>query len=554
MAKRTSQADSQFDLFAPRPDPVERPVTPPPVARKSTPVPAPVPVVVEAPKPVVQVIAQPKVYSVAELTREIRGQLEDRYQRVAVQGEISNLTRPPSGHVYFTLKDAEATISAVLFRNQARLLKFDLQAGQQVVCKGRVTLYPPRGQYQLACDTLEPVGLGALAVAFEQLKARLHTEGLFDPGRKRPIPLLPRRIGVVTSPTGAAVRDFLRVLHQRFPELPVLIAPARVQGDGASTEVAAGIRKLCAWSASRPARERLDVIVVTRGGGSLEDLWAFNEENLARAIAQSPIPIVSAVGHEVDFTIADFVADLRCPTPTAAAERLAPVKVKEQELLAVRRRRLHKAIERTTSHARHALLQRQQKLGDPRREIAEQNLALDARSTALQKALRQKLKSRTETLAKLKERLHLAHPRQRLVQNERALRELRDRLLAEIRKELSGAREALSGLRERLVLETPREAVQRAHRQLAERNTTLRTLQQKAVASRRLHFDAQKARLDALSPLKVMSRGYAIAFGANGSVLRRADEAKPGDGVRVRLGDQGELLTVVQKVRGPSVE
>ncbi|MBS2030889.1 MAG: exodeoxyribonuclease VII large subunit [Deltaproteobacteria bacterium] len=554
MAKRSSEADTQFDLFKPRPTPVERPATPPPVARvtrKATPAPN---VVEPTPQPLVQVIAQPKVYTVGELTREIRGQLEDRFQRVAVQGEISNLTRPPSGHVYFTLKDADATISAVLFRNQARLLKFDLQAGQQVVCKGRITLYPPRGQYQLACDTIEPVGLGALAVAFEQLKSRLQSEGLFDPSRKRPIPMLPRRIGVVTSPSGAAVRDFLRVLHQRYPELPVLIAPARVQGDGAASEVAAGIRKLCAWSANRPARERLDVIVVTRGGGSLEDLWAFNEEVLAKAIAQSPIPIVSAVGHEVDFTIADFVADLRCPTPTAAAERLAPVKVKEQELLAVRRRRLHKAIERTTSHARHALLQRRQKLGDPRHELSEHHLALDARADALEKSLRLQLRARTDALGKLKERLHRAHPRQRLLQNERALRELRDRLLKQIRFELLGAREALTGLRERLVLEAPRDAVQRAHRQLAERGAALGALQQKALAARRLHFDAQKARLDALSPLKVMNRGYAIAFGPSGAVLRKATDVKAGEGVRVRLADQAELETVVQKVRGPSVE
>lgn len=543
----------QFDLFAPR---TVAPAEPAKVVPEAAPEPvkaaaAPAPVVVE---PVVPKVVGPRVYSVGELTREIKGELEGRYQRVAVQGEISNLSRPPSGHLYFTLKDADATLSAVLFRNQARLLKFDLQPGQQVVCKGRITLYEPRGQYQLACDAIEPTGVGALAVAFEQLKARLQGEGLFDAARKRPIPLLPRRIGVVTSPSGAAIRDFLRVLHHRFPNLPVLIAPARVQGEGAGAEVAEGLRALGAWSARQPPSQQLDVIVVTRGGGSIEDLWAFNEEVLARAIAASPIPVVSAVGHEVDFTIADFVADLRCPTPTAAAERLAPELLKELEHLAIRARRLHKAVERTTSTARNQLLQARQHLADPRRALAHQRLALDHRADAMEKALRKQLVERGQALARAKERLHRAHPREQLLRHERAARALRDRLFGAMVRELGEARGQLQGLRERLSAQSPAAQVQRAHRVLAERHGELEQLGRAVVAEHRRHFDAQRARLDALSPLKVMGRGYAIAFAADGRVLRSTEGVQPGQAIAVRLADQGELSAEVKAVRRGSVE
>lgn len=533
----------QFDLFAPRAAAAE--VAAPPAVNA--------PLVREVLEPASRPVG-PRIYTVGELTREIKGELEGRYQRVSVQGEISNLSRPPSGHLYFTLKDADATLSAVLFRNQARLLKFDLQPGQQVVCKGRLTLYEPRGQYQLACDAVEPTGVGALAVAFEQLKARLQQEGLFDAARKRPIPLLPRRIGVVTSPSGAAIRDFLRVLHHRFPSLPVLIAPARVQGDGAGSEVAAGLRSLAAWSARRPAAEQLDVIVVTRGGGSLEDLWAFNEEVLARAIASCPIPVVSAVGHEVDFTIADFVADLRCPTPTAAAERLAPELLKELEHLAIRTRRLHKAVERTTSKARHDLLALRQHLADPRRALTHQRLALDHRAGAMEKALRQRLVAMQQALSRSKERLHRAHPREQLLRHERAARLLRDRLAAAMTRELGAARGQLQLLRERLAAQVPAARVQRAHRTLAERQGELEQLGRSMVAEHRRHFDSQRARLDALSPLKVMSRGYAIAFRADGSVLRSTEGVQPGDELSVRLADQGEVSAQVKRVRRGSVE
>jgi exodeoxyribonuclease VII large subunit len=254
-----------------------------------------------------------RVHAVSELVGGIRQGLEREFRDIWIQGEISNLRQPGSGHLYFTLKDDDAQISAVCFRMRGRYLKFEPEDGMDVLARGTVTVYPPRGQLQVMIEHMEPLGRGALQVAFEQLKARLHQEGLFDDRHKKKLPLLPSKVGVVTSPTGAAIQDILRVLKRRNDRVSVLIYPARVQGKQAAAEIAAGIDYL-------NARSDLDVLIVGRGGGSLEDLWPFNEEVVARAIFRSRIPVISAVGHEIDFTIADFVADLRAPTPSAAAE------------------------------------------------------------------------------------------------------------------------------------------------------------------------------------------------------------------------------------------
>jgi len=254
-----------------------------------------------------------RILSVSQLVNEVKRELEVRFRDIWVKGEISNLRLPPSGHIYFTLKDGDAQIKAVCFRMQCRYLTFQPEDGMDVIARGSLSVYPPRGEFQLVVEVMEPSGRGALQVAFEQLKAKLQKEGLFDAARKKSLPLMPRKIGVVTSPAGAAIQDILRILKRRNNTLDVLIFPARVQGAGAAEEVARGIQYL-------NARKDIDVIIVGRGGGSLEDLWAFNEEVVARAIAASRLPIVSAVGHEIDFTIADFVADLRAPTPSAAAE------------------------------------------------------------------------------------------------------------------------------------------------------------------------------------------------------------------------------------------
>src|SRR5215831_17373847 len=270
------------------------------------------------------------VLTVSEVTERIKIVLEDTFFDLWVEGEISNLRTPSSGHTYLTLKDEQGQLRAILFKMQRRYLRFDPKDGMLVIVRGRISLYEPRGEYQLVIDYMEPKGIGALQIAFEQLKARLAQAGLFDPARKRPLPVLPRCIGIVTSPTGAVIRDMLQILRRRFANLHVCIYPVRVQGDGAAEEIARAIEAL-------NGNLGVEVIIVARGGGSLEDLWAFNEESVARAIYQSRMPVISAVGHEIDFTIADFVADVRAPTPSAAAEILAPDILKLQDELAAHR-------------------------------------------------------------------------------------------------------------------------------------------------------------------------------------------------------------------------
>src|SRR6478736_5757434 len=254
-----------------------------------------------------------RVFTVTELTVRVRDLLEQEFFEVWVEGELSNCRVWNTGHLYFTLKDGSSQVRAVIFRSALRYLKFKPADGLRVVARGRVSVYEPKGEYQLVCEHLEPQGLGALQLAFDQLKKRLQDEGLFDAARKRPLPLLPRKIGIVTSLDGAAIRDIIKVLRRRYANAHLIIRPARVQGEGAALEIARGLRSLSRMPG-------VDVVIVGRGGGSIEDLWAFNEEIVARAIAKCPIPVISAVGHETDVTIADFVADLRAPTPSAAAE------------------------------------------------------------------------------------------------------------------------------------------------------------------------------------------------------------------------------------------
>lgn len=266
----------------------------------------------------------PKILTISELTHDLKEVLENIFQDVWVEGEVSNLRSPGSGHSYFSLKDAQSALRCVLFRNAGARLKFALSDGMQVIASGRIGIYGRDGQYQLYVDTLQPKGAGALQMAFEQLKARLAQEGLFDEARKKSLPFLPGTIGVVTSPTGAVIRDILQVLERRFPRAHVVINPVRVQGQGAAEEIARAVGEFNAWG-------QADVIILARGGGSLEDLWSFNEEVVARAIDASKIPVVSAVGHETDYTIADFVADKRAPTPSAAAEMVMPAEAELRE-------------------------------------------------------------------------------------------------------------------------------------------------------------------------------------------------------------------------------
>lgn len=478
----------QFDLFGPsrRREPAAAGSTPgaaPPLAAapaRAAPAAAAAGVAPVGPEP-----RGPRVYTVGELTREVKAILEARFPGLLVEGELSNLRKPSSGHLYFTLKDEDACVDAVLFKTQARALKFAPDNGHKVLVRGRLSLYEPQGRYQIVCDSIEPLGAGALQVAFEQLKARLAKEGLFEKARKRPLPYLPRRIAVVTSPSGAAVHDFLRVLHRRYPNLPVLVVPARVQGEGAAQEIARAVGR-----AARAAR--VDVVVLARGGGSLEDLWPFNEEVVARALARCPVPTVSAVGHEVDFTIADFVADARAATPTAAAEMLAKVKEELVADLAVRRARLVRAFRAQQAERRHALHAGRVRIADPRRLIGERRLKLDRLEQRLGDRAAQAIGQRQDALQTLRERLARAHPREQLHR---------------LRREVARLGERLSAI---------------AHR---------------ALSQRRQRFEGLAGRLDALSPLRVLARGYAVAFDGRGHALRSSAEASPGDRISIRLGE-----------------
>ncbi|ADH85423.1 exodeoxyribonuclease VII large subunit [Desulfurivibrio alkaliphilus] len=437
-----------------------------------------------------------RIQTVSELTRSIRGLLETSYSMVTVTGEISNLRRPSSGHLYFTLKDADAQLRAVLFRAQQRYLACTPADGLEVLCRGRISVYEPRGEYQLIIDFMDGKGAGLLRIAFDRLKAKLEAEGLFAPERKRPLPFLPKSIALVTSPQGAAVRDFLTQAAKRCPATAISIMPVRVQGDGAAAEIAQAIARLNQLA-------RWDVIVLCRGGGSLEDLWAFNEEELARAVAASEIPVVSAVGHEVDFTIADFVADLRAPTPTAAAQMVLP----DQEALAGAinefNRRLAATLRRQLQEARQKLLAGQRLLGDPSRLLAQHHLRLDHLQAELGHGLRYHLHRCQERLNRFQAILQQRDPRRELARQ-------RDRLQAGVMR----------------------------------LNFTINSI----MVEKRNHLGRNAAILDAVSPLAVLGRGYAIARRTDGTVLRSARQAEIDEELSLILHD-GQLSCNVKQIK-----
>ena len=444
----------------------------------------------------------PAIWTVSEAVARARAALEDGFGSVRISGEISRFVHHASGHMYFTLKDGQAAISAVLFRGENLRLRFRPGDGMDVLCRGRLTLYEARGQFQLVITEMEPLGVGSLHLAFEQLKARLAGEGLFDAARKRALPALPRSVGIATSATGAAVRDILRVLERRAPGLRAVIASCRVQGEGAAGEIVEAIQRL--------DRHGVDVIVVARGGGSLEDLWAFNEEIVARAIVAASVPVVTGIGHEIDLTIADLAADLRAPTPSAAAEMVADSEQEILERLAGSRRRLAAA-------ARLALLRRRERVGRLRHHpgltrTARRLEGASQRLDDLGARLRRALESRTRDARRRTERLA----------DRLAPRSLRDRLRQR--------REQLRAERLRLA------AASRAG--VLARGSALRRLADL---------------LDSLSPLTVLGRGYALCRDTGGRVVRRADAVKPGDAVAVRVA-HGELDCRVQRVLLPAPE
>ena len=440
-----------------------------------------------------------KTLSVTELTWQIKKLLEGQVGQVWVTGEITNLRAQSSGHIYFTLKDAGTQLSCVLFRGEFKIDRSRLQDGRKVVLQGEITVYEPRGQYQLRVTAVELEGIGALQAAFEKLKDKLNAEGLFAAERKRPLPRYPQRLGLVTSPTGAAIRDVFHVVRRRNPSLEIILAPCRVQGDGAAAEIARAIGQLNELSRTRLP---LDAILITRGGGSLEDLWAFNEEVVARAIFDSAVPVVSAVGHEIDFTISDFVADLRAATPSAAAEILTEGVFSNVEFLAQAPARLRQLLGQRMEDKADELARLRQRLArvHPRRRLEDWLQRLDDAQTGLQRWVRQGLRDRRLTWQTLAGRLGRVRPALVLTQRRAVLEQANARLHEQARHRMKEFRHRLGTL---------------------------------------------EARLRLLGPEQVLSRGYSITLDdSTGAVLRNAVDAPPGRRLRTRL-QCGEVTSVV---------
>jgi exodeoxyribonuclease VII large subunit len=439
-----------------------------------------------------------RVWLVRELVGQVRELVEQKWSDVWVEGEISNFRPAPSGHVYFTLKDADAQLPVVLFRRQAQLLRFRPEDGLHVLVRGRVSVYEQRGQMQLVAETMEPVGAGSLQLAFEQLKTRLKAEGLFEAERKHPLPAFPRTVGIITSPSGAVIQDFLNIAGRRDSGLNILLYPVSVQGDSAPEEIETALADL-------NSSGLVDVIVLARGGGSLEDLAAFNSERIARAIASSSIPVVSAVGHETDFTIADFVADLRAPTPSAAAELITEAQHNIAGHLATLEQRLERATHFQLLQARQRLSRLPVSRSEGRIQalLHQLELRLDDLSFRQETAADQQLRSYQRDLAGLTAAVLRHDPRQGLALSRARLLSCRTRLDRSLERQLYASAATVSAL---------------------------------------------DARLHSLSPLAVLDRGYALVLDATGGLVRSTAQVTPGDKVTTRLSD-GTFISCVEAAR-----
>ena len=438
-----------------------------------------------------------RIWPVRELVGRARELVEREFADVWVEGEISNLRPAASGHLYFTLKDAEAQLPVVMFRRQAGLMRFRAEDGLHVLARGRVSIYDQRGQMQLVAETMEPVGAGSLQVAFEQLKEKLRQEGLFDAGRKRALPAFPRTAGIVTSPTGAVIRDILNIAGRRHSGLNILLCPVTVQGENAAEEIEAAIALLNESGLA-------DVIVVARGGGSLEDLAAFNSERVARAIAASGVPVVSAVGHETDFTIADFVADLRAPTPSAAAELITEAQHRVGEHVAQLEKRLEHG-------AQFQVLRARQRMAHVSVSGAE------TRMTMLLHRLEQRLDDATE------------------------------RMDESVRAQMRERERHVDALQAAMLKQDPRQRIALARYNFAARQARLERALERAMTTRRTRLERLTARLESLSPLAVLERGYALVTNAEGMLIRSAAQATAGEMVKTRLAD-GDFTSRVEDV------
>jgi exodeoxyribonuclease VII large subunit len=439
---------------------------------------------------------RPRALSVSELNHQARHLLESSFMQVWVEGELSGFSRPSSGHWYFSLKDRKCQIRCAMFRGMNQRIRTLPKEGDQVRIRGKVTLYENRGDFQIIVEHIEPAGLGALQQAFEELKRKLLAEGLFDQARKKPLPSLPRHIGVVTSPTGAAIHDILTVLARRCPAIPVTLYPTAVQGQAATADIVRAIE-------SAQNHGVADVLIIGRGGGSLEDLWCFNEELVARAIAGCRIPTVSAVGHEVDVTIADFVADLRAPTPSAAAEKISPDQSDWLRQLREREFRLANTMGLALKRLGTQLGHLSARLRDPRRELLEKAQRMDELELRLQKAIRQRLTTVGVRNDHLRQRLAMQSPRRQLSENREALRRVSDRLASVIQQDLR---------------------------------------------QRRDNLEHAAQTLNMVSPLATLGRGYAIVRDTSGKIIREASELGPGDSISARVA-RGELTAKVISVK-----
>lgn len=437
-----------------------------------------------------------RIYTVSSLNAQVRLILENEMGVVWLIGELSNLSMPVSGHWYFTLKDARAQVKCAMFRGNNRRVTFKPANGTQVLVKARLSLYEPRGDYQLIIESMQPEGDGRLQQQFEQLKMSLAAEGLFAQSLKKPLPEQPKRVGIVTSKTGAALHDILNVLQRRDPSLPVVIYPTMVQGEGAAISIAQAIGRA-------NARQECDILIVGRGGGSLEDLWAFNEEIVARTIVASQIPIVSAVGHEVDVTIADFVADVRAPTPSAAAELIS-------------------------------------------RDMAHQTQKISQKTQQLRHAMRHYLTEHQAKVVNLQHRLDRQHPQVRLNQQQQQLDELANRMERAMRQLIGGHQQHINQASYKLALHSPAQTLKQQRSRLEQTQHRLQDAMDRRLlnASHKLAMAAEK--LETVSPLATLGRGYSITRNEQGKVIRRAEQVKAGDTLLTTVAD-GEIHSIVRE-------
>ncbi len=440
------------------------------------------------------------VLTVSQLTTQIKQSLEQMFPEVWVEGEVSNLRIPSSGHVYFTLKDQQSQIRAVLFKGKAQHIPFELEDGLHVIIRGHVSLYELRGDYQIILEYVEPRGIGALHIAFEQLRKKLFEEGLFDERRKRPLPLIPKKVALITSPTGAAIRDMISVLQRRCPLIQIVVFPVRVQGEGASLEIAHAIQEVSHTST-------IDLMIVGRGGGSLEDLWSFNEEVVVRAIANASIPVVSAVGHEIDFTLSDFASDVRAPTPSAAAEMVSPVLSELQAKIRELQVRVTREVQSQVSYLKQHLVGLGRSIPDLRAWVQQRAQRIDDANDRIQRVL--------------------------------------NYMIMTYRPRVTGAQTELFGY-------GPQPGIAKSRVLAAQLRQRLQQGMPISLQFKRNRFQLLTSSLEAFSPLAILSRGYSVLETyPKKKIIRQFDQVEPGDHIRARLG-KGVLYCQVEKTqKGP---